>query len=92
MQYRLEKVFEEARNREERYISIIKEQESKRNEEAETYLQTLREIKKEFMDFMSLKKDKKGKQWKLSLDEQRFESKRELGRLNSQEFTLKKAR
>lgn len=45
-------------------------------------------MKKEFMDYMELKKPKKEKVWKTALDAGKVEGKKEVTRLNSLEFNL----
>lgn len=88
MQYKLEKVFEEAGNREERYINLIKEQEEKLAKQSETYLQSLKEIKKEFLSYIASTTNNQKEQWKVLKAEEQF-SKKSLQKLNSKEFSLK---
>jgi ABC-type tungstate transport system permease subunit len=83
MQYKLEKVFEEAGNREERYISIIKEQEEKLKKQSQQYLETLREIKKEFLQFIASTNKSEKHVWKALKSDEPFKSPKAAQRLNS---------
>ena len=85
--YRLERMFEEAGNREERYVTTIKEQEKKMKEQAETYLESLRGMKKEFMRFMKEREARVKDTWKFGGLERRNINQQVANRLNTQPFS-----